>query len=140
MFLKLTQNLEQEKVYSVFGTPTQHTCGVSKTNTKLTQRLKIRTQQLRLFKRKTRKYLLNFHYPATSSPKQKISPFSLTQTLCFSRTSTSISHQHLHLPFSTPNLDSYYLPLPVIISSDETDLCLVGKRPLSLFLSHHLAH
>ena len=64
---------------------------------------------------------------------------SLSHFLCFSRstvphqsplTSTSI------FPLSTPNLDRRCLISPVIISSDKTDLCLVGKRPLSLFLSH----
>ena len=71
---------------------------------------------------------------------KKISSFSLTLSLCFSRsteppqsplTSTSI------FPLSTQNLDSRCLVSLVIISSDETDLCLVGKRPLTLFLSHH---
>ena len=34
------QALHTEKVYSVLETPTQHTCGVSKTNEKLTNGLK----------------------------------------------------------------------------------------------------
>ena len=53
-----------EKVYSVSETPTQHTCDVSKTNEKLTNGLKITSQQLRLHKTKRHKYPLNFHYPA----------------------------------------------------------------------------
>ena len=35
----------KEKVYSVFKTPTQHTCGVSKTNENLTNGLKITIHQ-----------------------------------------------------------------------------------------------
>ena len=82
-----------EKVYSVFEIPTQHTYGVSKTNTKLTDGLKITTQQLKLFKIKRHKYPLNFHYPATLPfllLQNKKFHLSLTHTLCFSHTSTSI--------------------------------------------------
>ena len=111
------------------------TCGVSKTNTKLTHVLKITTQQLRSLKIKRHEYPLNFHIPPIF-----LFFFSKTKffiSLCFSCTSTSTSHQHLHLPFLNPNLNNRYLASPIIINSDETDLSLVGKRPLSLFLSHH---
>ena len=39
-----------EKVYNVPETPTQHKCGVSRTNEKLTNGLKITTHQFKLFK------------------------------------------------------------------------------------------
>ena len=38
-----TSPLTHEKVYSVSGTPSQHTCGVSKTNENLTNGIKITT-------------------------------------------------------------------------------------------------
>ena len=64
------QALLTEKVYGVSETPTQHTCGVSKTNEKLTNGLKI-TTHLRLFKIKKHKYSLNFQ----SSPSKQHFPF-----------------------------------------------------------------
>ena len=52
-----------EKVYNVSETPTQHKCGVSRTNEKLTNGLKITTHQFKLFKIKKYKYSLNFQSP-----------------------------------------------------------------------------
>ena len=49
----------EDSIYSVSDTPTQHTCGASKTNKNLTNGLKITTHQ-RLFKIKKHKFSLNF--------------------------------------------------------------------------------
>ena len=83
----------KEKVYSVSETPTQHTRGVSKTNEKLTNILKITTHQLRLHKTKRHKYPLIFPHPATLPfPFSKIKNFiSLSLFLCFSR--STVPHQ-----------------------------------------------
>ena len=122
-----------EKVYSVFETPTQHTYGVSKTNTKLTHGLKITTHQLRLFKIKRHKYLLNFHYPATLPfllLQNKKFHLSLTHTLCFSRTNTSILPSQLQtLTATTYHCRSSSVPTRLTFVSSE--------NAFFLFLSHH---
>ena len=63
----------KEKVYSVSETPTQHTRGVSKTNEKLTNILKIKIHQLRLHKNKKTQIPSNFppshHFAFSPSPK-----------------------------------------------------------------------
>ena len=84
----------KEKVYSVSETPTQHTCGVSKTNEKLTNILKITTHQLRLHKKKRHKYPLIFPHPTTLPfplLQNKKFHLSLSLSLCFFR--STVPHQ-----------------------------------------------
>ena len=56
-----------EKVYSASETPTHHTCGVSKTNEKLTNGLKITTHQFKLFKIKKIQILSKFSKPTVKT-------------------------------------------------------------------------
>ena len=75
-------NLYKEKVYAIFETPTQHTCGVSRSNKKWIHVLKITSQQLKLLKIKRQKYPLNFQSPAVKTTRVflflKVKIFSLS--------------------------------------------------------------
>ena len=143
MFKKIEQDVGEEKVYSVSGTPSQHTCGVSKTNENLTNGIKITLTSSGYIKQKDPNtlefspHLATLPFPLLQNKKFNL---SFSHSLCFSR--STVPHQSpltssSIFPLSTPNLDSHYLVSPVIISSDKIDLCLLGKRPFSLFLLHH---
>ena len=143
MFKKIEQDVGEEKVYSVSGTPSQHTCGVSKTNENLTNGIKIALTSSGYIKQKDPNtlefspHLATLPFPLLQNKKFNL---SFSHSLCFSR--STVPHQSpltssSIFPLSTPNLNSCCLISPVIISSDKTDLCLVEKRHLSLFLSHY---
>ena len=143
MFKKIEQDVGEEKVYSVFGTPSQHTYGVSKTNENLTNGIKITLTSSGYIKQKDPNtlefspHLATLPFPLLQNKKFNL---SLSHSLCFSR--STVPHQSpltssSIFPLSTPNLDRHCLISLVIISSDKIDLCLVGKHHLSLFLSHY---
>ena len=131
-----------EKVYNVSETPTQHKCGVSRTNEKLTNRLKITTHQFKLFKIKKYKYSLNFQSPPS---KQHFPFFENQNSLSISALSPlSLLNPHSHCPLpnivtgaTLPDINSFEntkfhypatLPFPILQNS---------KSHLSLFISHH---
>ena len=130
MFKKIEQDVGEEKVYSVSGTPSQHTYGVSKTNENLTNGIKITLTSSGYIKQKDPNtlefspHLATLPFPLLQNKKFNL---SLSHSLYFSR--STVPHQSpltssSIFPLSTPNLDSRYLASPIIIG-------LIRKRPKS---------